>query len=232
MKWTLLFLFVFFLLLAPMTMMAQANSDGLNFTGGVAYSTLEVDKWNDYIDQSNQNLSEIASEANADLDKMDNIDQILVYYFGVEKWINDKIKVGGRFEHIPGEIDYKISEGVGNGSIEVELQGYILNMGYKLNDSWNLTGALGWYDGDKTHNHEGVLTTDPYNLPEKETFDVEGNSQKLGLEYDKDWRGNWSFTAKASYRWMTVEDKNPETGEDREQDNNGIELNAGLSYAF
>lgn len=223
--------------------------------GGFLYTKLDYspNAWGD-ITRFNEIIDDMLADSDTQVisfDKISDIDSAKGYYIGVATYVAD-FNVGVNYERFSAD-ESGFVEFVHNPSpvkaeafSELDISGFILNVGRPINEylSWNI--GVGRYSGtldEKLITDEGFM--------QKHEVNVDSDfGYKIGLSLEYAFNNNWSLMANTNYRMLgldyeidkiiTPNEEIDSTELDSELrdlfsgdiDLDGFEITAGLSYSF
>lgn len=221
------------------------------FDGGFLYTTFDSNNLNDGINGINEGYQNILDSGEEGIDynlenfdKMDDFDSATGYWIGFKSdYFKNQLgldyEIGISYEAFSNDVEANLHISNPNGpeyrklsdSLEVEVEGFVINGERTINDYFGITGAIGYYYGEisfseKEEEFDGT-ETDIYINSGSNDLDNDWGF-KIGLSTDYPLSDNLNVIGNANYRWLEldIEDSNESI------DFDGWELKAGLSYKF
>ena len=242
---------IFITVILVLSISSMSLAADFEFDGGFLYTTFDSDNLNDGINGINEGYQNILDSGEEGInynlenfDKMDDFDNATGYWIGFKSdYFKNQLgldyKIGISYEAFSNDIEANLHISNPNGpeylklsdSLEVEVEGFVINGERTINDYFGITGAIGYYYGEisfseKKEEFDGT-ETDIYKNSGSNDLDNDWGF-KIGLSTDYPLSDNLNVIGNANYRWLEldIEDSNESI------DFDGWELKAGLSYKF
>jgi hypothetical protein len=236
---------IFLTIILVLSISSLTFAAGFEFDGGFLYTTFDSDTLNAGINNVNDIYQDDANYFrslgyNVNVDKADDLDSATGFWIGfnTDYFKNLGYKIGMSYEAFSNDVEansyvtdpnssfyYNIHD-----SVDVEVQGFVVNGERKINDYFGITGSVGYYYGEVEVSHKEESNDPNFNInPPKVSDDLDGGAGfKIGVSTDFPLSENLSLTGKANYRVLELDIEDT----DESIDFDGWDLKAGLSYKF
>ena len=238
-----LFLLVTTLFIAP-TVMAEGMIEGVQFEGGIIYTTFKPENLNEEIETDNNTIQDYIDNnssiiSSKTFNKMDKMESALGFFIGAKKDF-ENFKAGTNFERfskkVEGDYNIELNSGITyerTYTKEIAVNGVVGNISKSINDYVGFEAGLGYYIGSGKFKYNYVKYDSNNNIvdennPEEELNLENGFGFKIGTNLNYPINSNLNIIGNFNYRNLQLDVENTNDSIDL----SGIEFSGGLNYRY